>query len=286
MNFLKMDVKKKEDPYIEKEIYIIVKTYPILSKKYETLICTAGLIKEQNRYKWIRIYPVSLDYYKKHYGELKKFTCIKAKIAPAKEKLSRKDSFKIKMESIEIIDQTLTDTKNDPSWEKRNKLVLPTKSKSIEDIDNLRKNKVKTIAIIKPKSVDDFLIEPKERGSKWEKELINGKQTTLVGDYEAEVRPVEHIPFIFRYVFKCNDNRCKGHKMMIEDWEILELWRKEKKSKGIEKAHKSVKYKCIKEMTERNLHFIIGTESSYNNWIIIGLYYPPKRKNRKITEFF
>ena len=29
-------------------------------------------------------------------------------------------------------------------------------------------------------------------------------------------------------------------------------------------------------MKTRNLHFIVGTESRYNKYLIIGLYYPPK----------
>jgi len=284
-NFLKFDIRKKRDEYKFQDIYIIVKTYPMVSKKYKLLICTAGLIKEQDNYRWIRIYPISLDYYREHYGNLKKFTLIRAQIAPAKEKLSRKDSFRIKMETIKVIDQTLTETKNDPYWEKRNKLVLPTRSKSIEDIEELRKTKVKTIAVIKPRIIEDFVIEPKKNVAKWEKDLLEGKQKTLIGDYKIEVRPIEHIPFIFRYVFKCNDSRCNGHKMLVEDWEILELWRKVKEKKGIEGANKAVKKKCLEQLTKRDLHFIIGTESKYNKWLIIGLYYPPKRY-KKLTDFF
>jgi len=37
-----------------KKVFITVKTYPTLSKKYDELVCTAGILDDGS---WVRIYP-------------------------------------------------------------------------------------------------------------------------------------------------------------------------------------------------------------------------------------
>ena len=45
-----------------RKVFITVKTYPTLSKKYNELVCTAGILDDGS---WVRIYPLpfrKLDY--------------------------------------------------------------------------------------------------------------------------------------------------------------------------------------------------------------------------------
>ena len=47
-------------------VFILVKTYPTLSRKYDELVCTAGITEDG---KWVRIYPLpfrKLDYEKRY----------------------------------------------------------------------------------------------------------------------------------------------------------------------------------------------------------------------------
>ena len=49
-----------------REIFITIKTYPTLSKKYDELVCTAGILDDGS---WARIYPLpfrNLDYEKRY----------------------------------------------------------------------------------------------------------------------------------------------------------------------------------------------------------------------------
>ena len=49
-----------------KKVFITVKTYPTLSKKYDELVCTAGFFEDGS---WVRIYPLpfrKLDYEKRY----------------------------------------------------------------------------------------------------------------------------------------------------------------------------------------------------------------------------
>lgn len=41
--------------YERKRIYILVKTYPTISREYSELVCTAGILEDGG---WIRLYPV------------------------------------------------------------------------------------------------------------------------------------------------------------------------------------------------------------------------------------
>jgi hypothetical protein len=47
------------DEIPEAKVLITVKTYPLPSRSYTELVCTAGLI---NGEQWIRIYPVSFRF--------------------------------------------------------------------------------------------------------------------------------------------------------------------------------------------------------------------------------
>lgn len=42
--------------YENKRIFIVVKTYPTISKKYSELVCTAGILEDGS---WIRLYPIT-----------------------------------------------------------------------------------------------------------------------------------------------------------------------------------------------------------------------------------
>jgi len=50
----------------KKRIYIVVKTYPTISKEYAELVCTAGILEDGS---WIRLYPMpfrKLEEYQKY----------------------------------------------------------------------------------------------------------------------------------------------------------------------------------------------------------------------------
>lgn len=41
--------------FVRKRVYILVKTYPTISRKYAELVCTAGILEDGA---WIRLYPI------------------------------------------------------------------------------------------------------------------------------------------------------------------------------------------------------------------------------------
>lgn len=279
------------DEWVTKDMYLFIKTYPVLSRKYESLICTAAIVENKDgSYEIIRMYPVPFEFYRGNYGKLKKFTKIRVEIKPSNEKLGRGDSYKVKLDNLKVLDTSLTDTSKNRKlvWQKRNEIVREVMYNSVEELEELKEENNISLGVIKPAEVIEFNIREKRHLPKWERELLEGTQETLEyfisNKKYKDLRPIEHIPWRFGYKFKCKDTRCKGHDMMCEDWELLQLWRrvrdnivKEGRQPSTHEIYSKVKQKFYDEfLTKRDLNFVMGTESRYNKWLIIGVYYPPK----------
>jgi len=250
-------------------ILLVVETYPNLSKKYDKTVCMAGIDIDSSE--WMRIYPVTyfdLPYTKRPHKYEVIEVLAERNLA---EKFQRKESHKIKTDSIKRIGWL--STKND--WKGRNDVIYKRIDPSIEVLEE-EYNKDKTsLGFIRPERIIDFYVKSVAEARDWEKELIEGNQKTL--SKKPYKTPLDKIPYRFAYKFSCNQD-CKGHDLMVEDWELLALYRgliKKGDTKEVAIA------KCIKKykdyfLSERDIGFFVGTESSWNHWLIIGIYYPPK----------
>jgi len=89
---------------------------------------------------------------------------------------------------------------------------------------------------------------------------------------------LEKIPYKFSYQFTCEEPNCNGHKMMTENWEVMELYRKMKEQYGESQGLEKVKEKFLNQICspERDTHFFVGTVLQHGTWIIIGTFWPPK----------
>jgi hypothetical protein len=252
----------------KKRVLIVAKTYPNLSRKYDRTVCTAGIDLDSGA--WIRIFPIrffDLPYEQRP----KKYDIIEIAVENKQDKFKRKESHKANDSSIKKLGNIGTDN----NWHERKKILLPLIRKSVEELEQLYNQDKTSIGIIKPKRIVDFKIVPIEQCREWERELILGIQKTLFGEYES---PIDKIPFKFSYIFECDDSNCKTqHDMMIEDWELCQLFRDERIKHGEKTAIAKVRQKYFNEFTTRNeLYLILGTESNWNSWLIIGVFYPKK----------
>src|SRR3989344_1497836 len=261
---------------MKEKILIVAKTYPNLSSKYDETVCVAGL-KENGE--WIRIFPIR--YRKLPYSQqFRKFDIIEADIDKINDKYIRKESHKVKDETIKIIGglsvstDKLSKKEALDNWKKRREIMLKSINSSIEELENERDINNKSIGIIKPFKILDFYKKKIEDCRDWEKDLINGTQKTLFGDYKS---PLDKIPYWIGYNFICNGKNCKGHDMMCEDWETMQLFRRmREKYNDDEVAFSKVKEKYLEWIKDRDLYFVVGTESRWNKFLIISLFYPPK----------
>jgi hypothetical protein len=161
----------------------------------------------------------------------------------------------------------------DHGWQERKNIVL---AGGFTDICTLKRNKDNNIslAIVKPSRIIDFYWKPAAR--KWEQKVLAFmKQHQL---FESGTKPLEKIPFYFKYHFYCYTPHCHGHRLMIEDWETMQLFRKMRDEYGVNEGLKKVKEKFFDQMCDpsRDVYFFVGTHYRWKTWMILGVFYPPK----------
>ena len=153
---------------------------------------------------------------------------------------------------------------------------VPYASRGFNEMCELREpeEQVNSLAIIKPSRIVDFYWEETERV--WEqKQLEFMKQYQL---FESRTKPLEKIPYNFIYHFFCSTKRCRGHRLMIEDWETMQLFRKMRDIHGETVGLKKVKQRFFDIICAdtRDTYFFIGSHYRWKTWMIIGVFYPPK----------
>ena len=273
----------------KKRVYIVVKTYPTISKEYSELVCTAGLLEDGS---WIRLYPVpfrKLDFDQKY----PKYTWIELE-AERNSKDFRPETYRPNLETL-----TVHEKPKKPDWDYRRQIILG-KTKIYTDLTELisdAKKKSVSLATFKPTKVKNFKIE--EVAREWDPnrlailENLSMQQSFFqtAEELEAEFKVVQKLPYKFSYTFE----DCAGRQstMMIEDWEIGMLYFNcLKRANGNEKlATQKVRQKYFEQLTERDLYFFLGTtlqhhNASKNPFIIIGTFHPPMVKNPDQVSLF
>lgn len=256
---------------------ISVKTYPTLSEKYGELVCTGGFTEDG---RFIRMYPVpfrKLDYEDRY----KKYQWVEVDIERNKDDF-RPESYRLKdTDNIKICEQIGTDN----NWAKRKEIIFNNR-KIYNDISELihdakTKDKWTSLAVFKPKKISDFKIEESER--EWDKyklDIINNQGEL----FEKKImKVVKKLPYKFSYTFE--DQNGKKATLMIEDWELGQLyWNCLKKHNDEKKACEDVKNKYINFMKDRDVYLFLGTTKEHhskmarNPFIIVGVFYPKKEE--------
>lgn len=250
----------------KKRVTIVTKAYPEPSTKHGDVACTAGITEEGE---WIRLYPIDMRHFIGR-DKISKFDIIEVQCKQDRDKLSRKESHKIRSDSIKILDRCLTVPK--PDWNRRNKIVLPMLNESINELENAYKNDKTSIGLIRPTEILD-LIKTEDL------EIFEQDSWSFTINLDGNVIPkVTKIPHIFKYRFKCKCCKEGDHNMQCEDWELFESYRSwSTRYKDPTILWEKLKEKYLDWMVEkRNMYFVMGMYSLYPTWFIIGIYYPPK----------
>ncbi len=269
-------------------VLIAVKTYPTLSKEYDELVCTAGFLEDGS---WIRIYPIP---YRKLRDEsqYKKWQWITIDL----EKNSR-DFRKESYRPIDIDKDIVTGAIILPihNWGLRKPYVLQEVYTNLDDlIEEAQRPPYKSLAVVKPQRILDFICEPVDR--EWDKDKLaaiyaNQAQLKLFEeDKEVAFHVVKKLPYKFSYVFTTEDEKIRT--VMIEDWELGMLyWNCLAAADGDEQiAYQKVKEKYFQTMVDgRDFYFLMGTTLKFHNvapnpFIIIGTFYP-RKEDRELPLF-
>lgn len=271
------------------KVLIAVKTYPTLSGKYDELVCTAGFREDGS---WIRIYPIPFRKLQSE-KQYKKWQWVTLDVQKRTSDF-RKESYSPVSIDADIELGEVLDTNH--NWAKRKAFVFKESYDNLETlIAESREAPYKSLAVLKPKEVKDFVWKPAER--EWDekklKEIYANQQQLKLFEQDMKddaFKMVKKLPYEFSYVFTTEDG--KERTMMIEDWELGMLyWNCLRQSNGNEEvACKMVKQKYFIEMVQgKDFHFFVGTTLKFhkiapNPYIIIGTFWP-KKEGKQLSLF-
>lgn len=274
------------------KILLTVTTYPLPSRSYDELVCTAGVLEDGT---WIRIYPIPLSFLLdlKHSGKVNnvKYTWIELDLN------KRTDDFRPESHSPKhydfrdiVIHEPRLDTAG--NWLKRKEYCL---KKVYTNFDKLiADSKAPTnvsLATFKTTAITGFEWEEDER--EWKDEWVEiRKQTDLFS--QGTVDPQKMILKVpYRFYYKFIDETGKQRRLMIEDWEIGQLYwnclRDAGESGAADKkaaeviALRKVKEKYFDDFSKnKDIYLFVGTTREWhmrralNPFVIVGVFYPKK----------
>lgn len=261
-------------------VLIAVKTYPTISTKYDELVCTAGFLEDGS---WIRIYPV--QFRKKAYSQqYSKYQWIELDLVKNTSDF-RPESYRPYSHDseIDIVGHIEADG---GSWDERRKFVIKKVYTNLTQLIAEAKDKSigTSLAVFKPKEVLDMKVKSCTR--EWDKEKLASLQQLSIFESAIDDRPkvVRKLPYEFSYVF--TDEKGKQATLMIEDWELGQLYWNcydkyvlEKLPDAEARAIADIRHKYINDFAlTKDLHLYLGTAKNFqmvspNPFLIIGTFH-------------
>ncbi|RRB10804.1 hypothetical protein [Larkinella knui] len=257
------------------KVLITVTTYPLPSRSYDELVCTAGILEDGS---WIRIYPVPLKFLLK--SDAHKYHWIELELQKPRRQDFRPESHSPVHPDLSdmIVGEKIGTEKN---WIRRKVFCLQDVHKNMTRLIQLSKEPSnKSLATFKPARIISFDIEQDDRN--WKTEWLEQmKQLNLFTGDQDRRSLIRKIPYKFFYKF-C-DEAGKISRLMIEDWEIGQLyWNCLHRADGDEQAAlQKVREKYNETfINNRDIYLFLGTTKEWhmrrapNPFVIIGIFYP------------
>jgi hypothetical protein len=264
----------------KEKVLIAVKTYPTLSKSHTETACTAGFREDGS---WIRLYPIPfrlLDGDKQY----EKYQWVEVNTA-VNSKDPRPESRKvINIDDITLLNKVETGKRRD--WVERRRLILDKNKVYTNKEEIIKKAHADEISLVifKPAQILDFVVEdadPDWAQDKVDSILNDMKQGDLFAEKsEEDFKLVRKLPYKFSYKFL--DDAGKESTLMIEDWEIGQLYWNCEQHYGKDQAVAKVRQKYMDDFAQtKDLHLFLGTtflhhvRRAKNPFVIIGTFHPP-----------
>lgn len=263
-------------------VLLTVTTYPLPSRSYDELVCTAGVLEDGT---WIRIYPVPLSFLMNlsRSGQMtdRKYTWIELDLE------RRKDDFRPESHSPRNHDLSAiavgAHLGTAHAWAARKQYCLRQVYTDMRELIAESQAPTNTsLATFKPAKVHGLVIEQEDRDWKpvW-KELRQQLDLFAEGAQEEPKQMIPKLPYKFSYRFE--DAKGKLSTLMIEDWEIGQLyWNCLLRADGNEQvALDKVREKYERTfLSKHDIHLFLGTTQKFhrmrapNPFVIIGVFYP------------
>ena len=244
-------------------LLVLAKAMPEASRKYEELVCVAGIT---DKGEWRRIYPIPWNVFWPNSGtSFRKKHWIEYELVDDKPSDHRPESRKIRPgtirdcgeESFSVIEK-----------------MLEERVTTIEELME-KGHKAVSLGVVKPEVLGFQPIDNQQ----YEKVLDMTKQQTLFGGKAYKLDPPEHK---YQYVFKDRPGETDKHTMLCEDWEAERLYSgckkylQEGKYKSMDEVHEKVSSKMLEIAQTGHSYFIVGTHYRFGTYVVVGVVYPKK----------
>lgn len=248
------------------KVLVVVKTYPNPSEKQDETVCTAAI---SDTGKWLRIYPVPYRYLPPE-KQYRKWQWMEIGLtARGYQNDPRPESREPDVNSIRLLGEPLPSSHG---WKQRREIIDRMPHHTLGELEGMWEADRTSLGIIRPVEVLD--LEVTKGQEKWSrKHEARMAEPLLLG----KRKKLHRIPYHFHYVFRCPDNP-EPHRLMLEDWELGALFLKERDRKGEDGAIRSIRQKFLAELCgpDKDTRFFVGTRHPLNQWLVLGVFYPPK----------
>lgn len=251
---------------------MLVKTYPVPSKRYGETVCCAAI--DRTTGEWVRIYPVNFRALAPGV-QFRKWQFVSATYSKARND-ARPESIHIHQDSIQA---GLWLPSKGPGWTQRRSFTDPLVVESVEALARRNADRGASLGVIRPRVIEDLVIEKAD--DTWDQTSeVDYQQLSLAWRSEGLPRTdLERLPYKFRYRFRCDDSACaNAHTMVILDWEIGQAYRRWRREYGENGWRAKLREMYLERLPARDLHLILGTHHVYGNWMIVGVFAVPRPK--------
>jgi len=260
-----------------KKALIVVRTYPTPARNGVEVSCTAAITESGE---WLRLFPVRWRFLPSD-RQFRKYQWVNISVQRT-TKDRRPESYRLADPAgIKILSPPLG-TAN--GWRERKRVVFPLRAHCLCCLVSARDSQGSpTLGIFRPLNIDSLAVSA-ESASWTDKQLIILRQQNLFENMPRQ--ELEKIPFSFRYCFRCDEEKCPGHKLICTDWEMGESYRKWKRQYG-DGWEQKFRQRYESDMIRKyDTHFYVGTVHQHpQTWIICGLFYPPRATSEEPTLF-
>lgn len=195
-------------------------TYPHYSEKYAENVCTGAIDMATGRL--VRIHPVPQRYLEPG-ARFHTFQEITARFRPH-DVDPRPESIRIDPVSIETGRTVTPDERAERAKWLR---ASPHLFSSVEELHDRWRSERASLGIIQPRAIVGVRLErrPPSAAAEWAAKAERVHRQTRLPTMQP-VKPIDFPDTRFMVAWECNDSRCRGHEMGLEDWGMHELWRK------------------------------------------------------------
>jgi hypothetical protein len=275
--------------YETARVLITVKTYPNPSAAYEETVCTAGVRLDRTDPEWIRLYPIRFRNVE-HGVQFEKYELIDIGVAKHPND-PRPESFRPNQQSLE--GRRRVQIAAGGSWPERREF-LGDLIGEITTCDLIAANRAvkmnepaPSLGLIKP----EVLTVTVRAGEPWKPNQLakieKASQPTLFGD---ALRPLEPMPYIVEYRYRCRTEGCGSHTQKVLDWELGQAGRRWRREYGDRRAIEMIRRKYEDEYCAPavDLHFYIGNQHQRReSFSILGVWfakYPPENPQLSLLD--